>query len=805
MTRIRSSFCALLVILALTLAGETHAAWPRYPDVNVPVSTAANHQIYPAIVEDGAGGAFIAWHDNRGANYDIYVQRVSAAGAPLWTANGVLVCGAAADQANAQMVSDGAGGVIVTWHDYRLGSWDIYAQRFNPNGVAQWTANGVAVCQWPFDQPDPHLVPDGQGGAIIAWEDQRSIASSRFDVYAQRVNAAGVLQWPNSGGIPVCSGASGLRGTVRLVSDGAGGAIISWRDARGASNDIYAQRLNSAGTALWIGNGVQVAAAVTSETNPTIASDGQGGAFITWQDDGVQDIMIQRVNPSGSQLLGASVPVCNATGAQSLPQIVPDGVGGAIVVWQDPRAGFNNVFAQRVNSSGTALWTPNGVQATTSTVGANDPQLTSDGADGAILVWTSGASSTDIRAQRVSASGTALWGATGIPIVNALQNQAWARIVPDAADGAIISWHDTRGGGGFYDVYAQRVDHYGNLGNPEPALTSVRDTPNDQGGKVKVSWTSSYLDADPTFGIVDYRLWRSAPQALVSELVAGSGDRRFTRDADEAAATGALLIQSLAGVDYAWELVASQAAAGIGAYSLVTATTSDSVPESNPLTVFAVEARAGTGVSANHWWSAPDSGYSVDNLPPAAPAPFTGVYSAGSTALHWAPNGETDFAHYRLYRGATAGFIPAPANLVGAPPDTGYVDPAGTPFFYKLSAVDDHGNESAFALLAPSGTVDAPAQALPSELRLGMPQPNPASVSSRIAFNLPRASQTSLVVYDASGRAVRELFRGVHAAGGFDRGWDLRDDAGRRVANGVYFVRLESGGRAITRRMITMR
>ena len=215
------------------------------------------------------------------------------------------------------------------------------------------------------------------------------------------------------------------------------------------------------------------------------------------------------------------------------------------------------------------------------------------------------------------------------------------------------------------------------------------------------------------------------------------GSDGFTRDADQAAATGALLFQSLAGVDYAWELVASQPAAAIPSYSIVTTTTGDSVDGSNPRSVFAVEARAGTGINANHWWSTPDSGYSVDNLPPAAPAPFTGTYAAGSTSLHWSPNGEADFAHYRLYRGASAGFIPSPSNRVASQPDTGYVDPAGTPSFYKLSAVDVHGNESGYALLAPSGTVDAPGDAVPGALRLGAPQPNPAAVGTRIAFALP--------------------------------------------------------------------
>lgn len=747
----------------------------------------------------------MAWHDSRGANYDIYIQRVSAAGVPLWTANGVVVCNATNDQANAQMISDGAGGVIVTWHDFRLGNWDIYAQRLNANGVAQWAANGVSICQWPFDQPNPHLVSDGQGGAILAWEDQRSIGSSRYDVYAQRVNAAGVLQWPNSGGIPVCSGVAGLRTSVRLIPDGSGGAIISWSDGRNASYDIFAQRVNGAGAMQWTANGAPVCTTAGSQANPSIAPDGLGGAYIAWQENiGLNsDILIQRVNPGGTLLWNANgIVMCNAADIQTFPQVIADGAGGVIVVWEDSRSGLRAPYAQRMNSTGSGLWTANGVNCMNAGgIQGTIPQLVSDGAGGAIVAWyafTTG----DISAQRVSASGATLWGSAGITISNAIGDQNWPMIAPDGAGGAIVSWHDLRNPP-FYDAYAQRVDHYGNLGSPEPVITSVRDTPNDQGGKLKVSWNASYLDADPTFGIIEYRVWRSAPQAPLSGMLRAI--RGITRDADEAAATGAFLAQSVSGVDYMWEYVATQPAAVVSGYSIVTSTTGDSVAGSNPRTVFAIEARAGTAVNANHWWSAPDSGYSVDNLPPAAPAPFTGAYAAGSTALHWARNGEADFAHYRLYRGSSAGFIPAPANLVASPPDTGYVDAGGTPFYYKLSAVDSHGNESAFALLAPSGTVGAPEGGVPVALRLGRPQPNPAAQKTRIEFDLPRAADVSLAVFDATGRAVRELVRGHQPAGAFGMTWDLRDDNGRRVGNGVYFVRLVSEGRTITQRMIAMR
>jgi hypothetical protein len=235
----------------------------------------------------------------------------------------------------------------------------------------------------------------------------------------------------------------------------------------------------------------------------------------------------------------------------------------------------------------------------------------------------------------------------------------------------------------------------------------------------------------------------------------------------------------------------------------VAPTTSDSVASSNPYTAFMIEARAGTAATANRWLSLPDSGYSVDNLPPGTPSALSGTYSAGSTALHWLPNGEADFAHYNLYRGSSAGFVPGPSSLVASPGDTGHVD-AAPPSYYKLSAVDVHGNESGFALLTPSNTVDVPTVGDPLAFRLGRPQPNPARSATRIAFELPSAGPFSLAIYDPAGRKVRTLLAGHRDAGAFALNWDLRDERGRPVGPGMYFVRLDSRGGGLTERMVVM-
>src|SRR5678816_501231 len=145
---------------------------------------------------------------------------------------------------------------------------DIYAARFNSNGVALWTTDGVPICVQLFTQFTPRIVSDNNGGAIISWQDQRSGGS--FDVYAQRINSAGVTQW-TANGVAVVSG-SGNQAAPVVASDGTGGAIIAWYDDRTpvTGQDLYVQRVNASGVTQWTLNGVLVCNAAGDQVNPQI-------------------------------------------------------------------------------------------------------------------------------------------------------------------------------------------------------------------------------------------------------------------------------------------------------------------------------------------------------------------------------------------------------------------------------------------------------------------------------------------------------------------------------------------------------
>ena len=365
----------LIPLLALTLvlgAGPARPSRAQWHADGAPVCTAAFNQGYPTIVSDDAGGTIVTWEDMRGGtSYDIYAQRLDAGGMPQWTADGVALCAAAYDQEYPKIVSDGAGGAVVIWQDYRSGTnWGIYAQRVDAAGASQWSADGVALCTTANAQWGPSIASDGAGGAIVTWEDLRGTYS---DIYAQRVDAAGAPQW-NPEGVALCAAAYSQQ-TPRVVEDGAGGAIVTWSDGRSQATswDIYAQRVNATGVTQWAADGVALCTARNGQFGPAgMFSDGAGGAIVAWTDgrngNTNGDIYAQHLLASGAgdpAWTPNGVALSAAAESQYSPMMVSDGAGGAIVTWHDYRSGTNwDIYAQRIYGAGAvAAVSPPGAPA----------------------------------------------------------------------------------------------------------------------------------------------------------------------------------------------------------------------------------------------------------------------------------------------------------------------------------------------------------------------------------------------------------------------------------------------------------
>ena len=79
---------------------------------------------------------------------------------------------------------------------------------------------------------------------------------------------------------------------------------------------------------------------------------------------------------------------------------------------------------------------------------------------------------------------------------------------------------------------------------------------------------------------------------------------------------------------------------------------------------------------------------------------------------------------------------------------------------------------------------------IPAQTMLGAVYPNPFARELRVSYQLASAGRVSLAVYDALGRVVCGLVDGVSESGYYTVNWSGRDDQGRRVPAGVYFVKL---------------
>jgi len=437
-----------MLLLAALAPGAALAAWP--PDGR-PACEDVSVQGDPAITSDGAGGALVAWVDLRSAPAKIAVQHVFASGDidPVWPHFGRTVvgnpdslAGAFGGQFHAALVPDGAGGAIIAWQDDRsaVTETDVYAKHILADGKADeaWPANGTGLAVIAGLQDEPVAVTDGAGGAIVAWMDTRPGASVA-DVYAQHVLASGLVDplWPVNG--LAVGTAPGAQEFPAIVQDGVGGAVITWFDRRNGVTgfDVYAQHVLTTGT-----------------VDPTWPADGRA--------------------------------LCTAAGEQVDAAIVSDNAGGAVVSWTDGRvAGETHIFAQHVLASGAidAGWPVDGRAVSGASLSDSRSRIVGDGAGGAIVTWQAFVDHGAEYAQHVTRAGVVDpgWPAGGRALSVSSLDQANASAVSDDAGGAIVSWES----GG--DIFAQHVMPDGILDPAYPvAGRVVCGDPNIQSASVLV-------------------------------------------------------------------------------------------------------------------------------------------------------------------------------------------------------------------------------------------------------------------------------------------------------------------------------
>src|SRR5947208_2440304 len=108
--------------------------------------------------------------------YPAYPDPGPAPYVSTWPGSGIVICDAPGDQRDLSGTDDYAHGAYFAWSDHRGTDFDVYALRIGPDGhpVAGWNANGNLVASGPRDQTAMACVSDGPWGMFVVWVDSHS-------------------------------------------------------------------------------------------------------------------------------------------------------------------------------------------------------------------------------------------------------------------------------------------------------------------------------------------------------------------------------------------------------------------------------------------------------------------------------------------------------------------------------------------------------------------------------------------------------------------------------------------------------
>ncbi len=116
------------------------------------------------------------------------------------------------------------------------------------------------------------------------------------------------------------------------------------------------------------------------------------------------------------------------------------------------------------------------------------------------------------------------------------------------------------------------------------------------------------------------------------------------------------------------------------------------------------------------------------------------------------------------------------------------IQEAGT-VFYKVEQIDTDGTMSSFGPVS----VEVDGAAVPKKFALRQNYPNPFNAHTTIEYDVPRASNVRLTIFNTRGELVKELCNSEQSAGSHRLVWDGTSNSGTLAASGIYFVKMQAG------------
>lgn len=458
--------------------------------VAISVVIICSNQVFPTsssdstgmvAVSDDSGGVIVVVHKDN----TIYAQHIDSMGQAQWGKEGLFIAECPSGS-SLSIIEDGLGGAIVSWYDTSARSDDrddpsyyepipFYCRRITHDGQVVWRNEPVSAGRERF------VIPDGTGGALIAWDNYSVYHRGLWDNYLrlQKIASDGRYLWGDDGLLVVSSSpfrpltdeekAAGIKGTAirsrptyegfhQIVSDGAGGVFVTWNEEDTVGEiKIYVQRLDANGNYIWpkkisAGKGFIQSA----------ESDDEGGVIIRTSDEADLEI---HVNAEGDLLDIKKLDLSKL--------VIDDGTGGSFSIrieedppYGDPRERLRIYWIKKLGSSGERMWEEQKVLPDDSRK-YECVDYTPDRSGGVIVTWVLEKASgvyTEARARKLDSNGNIEWDEQGVPVfdVPGAVYQFIETVFNDQSGGVIVIGRLGESAVRGDMIYAQRLDADGN-------------------------------------------------------------------------------------------------------------------------------------------------------------------------------------------------------------------------------------------------------------------------------------------------------------------------------------------------------
>lgn len=243
--------------LTVDLFGQkvSSAGASQYGDNGLAISIdAVGAQKNHAVAIDGLSGVFVVWEDNRAGltNNDIYAQHISSTGAVSLAANGLAICVALNDQLSISLDPDEVNRIYITWQDGRngvSGGTDIYVQRLSTAGAIDFAVSGATITSDSTSQTAPSMAA-GALGAVVSWT-QPDLSD---DIFARAISSGAPILDPLSSSLQVI-GKTANQNASRVLQSSGSGFLVFWQDSRDGNVDIYMNRVATTTSSAGSGTG----------------------------------------------------------------------------------------------------------------------------------------------------------------------------------------------------------------------------------------------------------------------------------------------------------------------------------------------------------------------------------------------------------------------------------------------------------------------------------------------------------------------------------------------------------------------